>query len=458
VRRFYLVAVLALTACAGPRPEAPPATTEGPPAAWERGDSTSGAIDPDWWRQFASTDLDAFVARALEYNTDVAIAATRVRRAEASLRLTRSQALPSVGFGAGVVRERDVDPFGRPQVQRAWSGEFEASYEVDLFGRLSSATASARAALEASKGARDTVRLGVAVTVTQTYVDLLVERETLVVAEKTLVAREESLKVADRRYRAGYGTELDLRRAEAEYQSTAALLPATRLAIAQDEDTLATLLGEWSLTTAASDRLADLALADVPVSVPSQALRHRPDIAEAEDLLIAADRSLDSARAAFMPSLTLTASGGYVGSTLIPAPIRVFALGGSLLAPIFEGGRLRAQQDLAASQRDEAAWSYRKAVLTAFAEVETALEAVRQTSTREQALVAERSATAAAYELARNRYREGYADYLEQLDTERSLLSSDLAVLQARQARLNATIALVRSLGGGWQRSTPDSP
>lgn len=457
MRRALCIGPLLLAACAGPRSPSPPDAAVAAPASWARGASSPSKVDRFWWHGFRSPDLDALVARALERNADIEIALTRVQRAEAMVRLVHGQALPAVGFGGAVTRERDVDAFGHPQLQRAWSGSFQASYDVDLFGRIADATAAARASLEGTAAARDAMRLSVTVAVTRTYFDLLVQHETLEVARKTLGARAESLKVAERRFAAGYGTDLDLRRAQAEYQDAAALLPAARLAIGKDEDALRTLVGDWPSAVPVAVRLADVALPEVPVGVPSAVLRQRPDIAQAEDALIAADHSLDSARAAYMPQLTLTADGGYVGSTLLPAPVKVFSIGAGLLVPLFEGGRLDAQQDIAASQRDEAAWTYRKAALGAFAEVEGALDGVKETAAREAAIAAEHAAIQVAYQQARNRYREGYADYLEQLDAERSLLSTDLAVLQARQARLDATVALMQSLGGGWQRPDDSS-
>jgi len=179
-------------------------------------------------------------------------------------------------------------------------------------------------------------------------------------------------------------------------------------------------------------------------------LRRRPDIVQAEQQVVAADRSLDAARAAFMPSIQLSAAGGIVNSTLITGPIGIFSIGGSILAPIFEGGRLRAQADVAAAQRDEAAFAYRKAALTAFREVEDALASLQRTSEQEAALRRERDALARALVHATNRYRAGYSSYLEQLDAQRGLLSADLSLVQARADQLSAAVSLYQALGGGW--------
>jgi multidrug efflux system outer membrane protein len=184
--------------------------------------------------------------------------------------------------------------------------------------------------------------------------------------------------------------------------------------------------------------------------LPSQLLRHRPDIAQAEQLIVAADRSLDAARAAFMPSIGLGVSGGYVNSTLIANPVGIFSLGGSVLAPIYEGGRLHAQADIAATRRDQAAYAYRRAALNAFREVEDALAAIQRTREQELVLRQERDVLAQALVQATNRYRAGYSSYLEQLDAQRGLLSADLSLVQASTDRLSATVSLFQALGGGW--------
>ena len=184
--------------------------------------------------------------------------------------------------------------------------------------------------------------------------------------------------------------------------------------------------------------------------LPSELLRRRPDIAQAEQPIVAADRSLDAARAAFLPSIRLGAAGGYVDSTLIADPVGIFSIGGSILAPLFEGGRLRAQADVAAARRDQAAYFYRKVALNAFREVEDALAALQRTSEQELVLRQQRDALARALVQATNRYRAGYSSYLEQLDAQRGLLSADLSLVQANNDRLSAAVNLFQALGGGW--------
>jgi len=210
---------------------------------------------------------------------------------------------------------------------------------------------------------------------------------------------------------------------------------------------LSVLLGENPRAIERGTMLSDLMSPAVPRCCQQKLLRRRPDIAQAEQLIVAADRSLDAARAAFMPSIGLGISGGYVDSTLIADPVGIFSMGGSILAPLFEGGRLHAQADVAAARRDQAAYAYRKTALNAFREVEDALAAVQRTSEQELVLRQQRDVLARTLVQATNRYRAGYSSYLEQLDAERGLLSADLSLVQAANERLSATVSLFQRLG-----------
>ncbi|MBL0914321.1 MAG: TolC family protein, partial [Sphingopyxis sp.] len=192
-----------------------------------------------------------------------------------------------------------------------------------------------------------------------------------------------------------------------------------------------------------------LATPAVPAVVPSELVRRRPDIAQAEFSLAATDANLRAARAQFLPQIRLQASAGATISTLLGDPVSIWSIGGSILAPIFSGGRLEGQFDAATAQRDQAAFAYRKTVLTAFREVEDQLALIDRLGAQEQALLAQRTAVADVLRHATNRYRAGYSSYLEQIDAQRALLSVDLALIQLRADRLAAYVALYQALGGG---------
>jgi multidrug efflux system outer membrane protein len=453
MKRVLLLALAAaLAACAGPRPRTPPEAAVAPPPGW-RGETAPGSqVEAQWWTAFGDPALTRLVAEALQHNDDIALAATRVAQARAAFKLSRAQRLPDLNgeFLAG--RDRDVNPgFGFPEVQNYGGAEAAASFDVDLFGRLAKASEAARAALLASRYGRDAVRLAVAASTAQGYIGLRALDARLQVLNDTLAFREQALKLAQRRAETGYASQLDLHQAEAEYQATRELIPAAELAITRQEDGLNLLLGRPPGDVVRGLDLHDLKPPRADAGTPARLLRRRPDVAAAEQQVVAADRSLDSVRAAFLPDIQLTADGGAVESSLIlQNPTGIYTLQGALLGPIFDAGRLRAQQGAAAARRDEAAFQYRKTALTAFKEVEDALAAERRSAEQEEALAAERDAFAKTLGQAMHRYREGYSPYLEQLEAERSLLSAELALVQSRADRLDAAVALFEALGGGW--------
>lgn len=450
-RAAVLLACLAAAGCAGPRPQPPQSASVTPPLSWRDGQVAASTVDTDWWNGFGDPVLGDLVQRALRNNADIGIAAARVDEARARFRLTAAQQLPNIDLAAGGARDRHVSPFGQPVEEWASQGQIGVSYDLDLFGRLRNATAAGRAALLATRDAQDNVRLAVAASTAVGYIQLRALDAKLQVLRDTLASRDASLRLAQRRSDAGYSTALELRQAQAQRDDTAQLIPATELAIRQQEDGLSVLIGD---TPGAIPRGADFAALTLPAPapvLPSDLLRRRPDIAAAEQQIVAADRTLDSARAAFLPSIQLNGAGGYVASTLLLTnPLGVFSLGGSILQPLFDGGRLRAQQRGAAAQRDAAAFAYRAAALDAFRETEDALASVSKRNEQERDLVSEQQAAAALLTLATRRYKEGYSPYLEQVDAERSLLATDLAVVQVRADRLLAVVALYQALGGGW--------
>jgi outer membrane protein, multidrug efflux system len=451
---FVTFGLLLLAACVGSRPEPPMHASVTPPHVWRTDVSPGGDISSNWWQAFGDPVLTRLVDLAVDNNVDIDLAAARVAEARGQFHLAKAQALPNVVGLAGGGRKRDLNPgFGIPESQTAGQAEVSISYDLDFFGRLAHASDAARAALLSSEAARDNIRLAVAASAAAGYITLRALDARLAVLRATLAARADSLKIARRRFEAGYSSELDLAQAEADYRAAAQLIPAALLVIARQEDGMSILLGVNPQQIDRGVDLDKLAFPSVPATVPATLLRRRPDIVAAEEQLVAADRSLDSVRAAFMPDVQLSASGGPVASTIISSPVWIFSLGGSIVAPLFDSGRLKAQQETVAARRDQAAFAYRKAALTAFREVEDALASDQRLSEQEAALVAQRDVLARTLTLATNRYRAGYSAYLDQLDAERGLLAADLALVQSRADRLNALVSLYQALGGGWRRT-----
>jgi NodT family efflux transporter outer membrane factor (OMF) lipoprotein len=446
--------MLALSGCvsAGPRAPVPEEAQVAAPAGWRTPLAASGDIAPDWWRAFGDPVLADLVARALANNVDIALAATRVEEARAAEALARAQLSPQIGGTLPETQGQTLSPFGTPSRAFGLQPALSASYDLDLFGRLRQATRAARAQLLASEGARDTVRLATIASTASGYVTLRALDQRLAIARDTLAARAEALRIARRRFEAGYSSRLEYRQAQAEYAATAQLVPAAELAIARQENALALLTGDPPRAIPRGLPLDRLAAPAIPDGLPADLLRRRPDLFQAEQALVAADRTLDSQRAAFLPNLSLTGSAGLVLSTALADPVGVFSLGASVLAPIFDGGRLRAQADAATARRDGAAFAYRRAALVAFREVEDALAGVRRTGEQAQDLSQQAEAARGALANATSRYRAGYSSYLEQLDAQRSLLTAELSLVQAEANRLTSHVALYQAMGGGWRR------
>lgn len=447
-----LATTLLLAACAtpGPRTAPPPEAGLVPPAGW-RADAPGGqeTVAADWWKAFGDARLSDLVATALVRNADLGIAEARVREAEGLAAQARAGLLPTLNATGGVQKQRELSAFGTPAEPLAAQGQFQAAYEIDLWGRLRAGDDAARASLRASRHARDAARLSVAAAVARAYVSLTSLDAQLATARATLVSRQEAAARARRRAQQGLTSHLELRQADGELEAAAQRVPALELAVRRQEAGLALLVGEDGAGPIARGGLDALAVPQPAAPLPSALLARRPDIAQAEASLAAADASLAAARAAFLPQVRLSAAAGGLQVRHLD-PLTIWSLGGSVLAPIFDGGRLRGASDASAARRDQAAFAYRKAALTAFNEVESALEGQGRLAEQEDHARLQRDAAANALGHAHKRYQAGYVAYLEELDAQRGLLATELALSQVREARLLNAVALYQALGGGW--------
>jgi NodT family efflux transporter outer membrane factor (OMF) lipoprotein len=445
-----LAPLLVLAGCAGRVPPVPPEAAVTPPVGWRTTPGPTAPIEREWWRRFSDPVLAALVDHALARNTDIAIAAARVEEARAQEQLARASLFPTLDAGAGASVSREISPFGTPVTAVGVQPLFQASYELDLFGRVRSQVSAARSSFLASEAARDAAALGAAAATASGYITLRGLDARLDILRATLVSRAEALRLARSRATVGYTSELELRQAEAEYEATAQSIPPAQLAITRQENALSLLLGESPRAIERGLALGRIAEPAIPNLLPSDLLRRRPDIAQAEFALAASDASLAVARAPFLPRINLTGSSGLALSTSLANPVTLWSLGASILAPIFEGGRLQAGVDTAAARRDQAAFGYRRTVLTVFREVEDSLAAVQRLREQRAHVEAQRRAVAEALRHATNRYQAGYSSYLEQLDAQRALLSAELGLVQAETDQLNSVVALYQAMGGGW--------
>lgn len=436
------------TACAPTLRDAPVGAAASAPAQWRTPLNVTAPVDAAWWRGFGDAQLSALVEKAVVNNPDVQLAAARVEEARATERGSRGLLLPTLGAGVEGGARREVSPFGQGQTSLAAQPAFQASYELDLFGKNAARVDAAEANVASRAAEEDAARLSVAAATATGYITLLALDARLVVLEETVTARQQALKFARDRAEVGYTSQLELRQAEAEYQAAVQLVPQIKAQIARQENALSTLTGELPGAIVRGGRLSDLRMPAAPATLPSELLRRRPDVAAAEYRIAAADAQMRAARAQFMPSINLGASAGLAISDLLADPISVWSLGGSVLAPIFQGGRLTAQLDAATAQRDQAAWAYRSAVLTAFREVEDRLAVFANLTEQETALRAQKAAVADALRHARNRYRAGYTAYIEQVDAQRALLGVELSLIQTEADELSTLVGLYQAVGG----------
>lgn len=439
---------LMLSACAPTLQDAPRGASVAAPAQWRTPLAVTASVEARWWQSFGDAQLSGLVERAVVNNPDVRIAAARVEEARAAERGSRGLLLPALGVGVEGAARRDLSPFGQGQQSIAAQPTFRASYEIDLFGKNAARVDAAEAGVSASAAGEEAARLSVAAATASGYITLLALDARLSVLDETVVARQQALKFARDRAEVGYTSQLELRQAEAEYQATVQLVPQLKAQIARQENAIAVLTGDLPGAIERGGTLDDLHLPSAPATLPSELLRRRPDIAAAEYRIAAADAQMRVARAQFMPSINLAANAGAVLSDLLADPVGIWSLGGSILAPIFQGGRLTAQLDTTAAQRDQAAWAYRSAVLNAFREVEDRMAVLVNLGDQESALQAQRAAVADALRHASNRYRAGYTTYIEQIDAQRALLGVELSLVQTKAEELTTVVGLYQAVGG----------
>ena len=446
---MVLLPLLVVASC-GPFPQPPAETNLELPQSWRFADGQA-VVNLDWWREFADPGLSAVVTEALAHNTDIGQAVERVEQARAAQRGARANRGPEIDFSniGGYTRMSGTKTaFTTPELTISW--------DLDLFGRLKEADLAARATVLSNEASRDAVRLSVASTAASSYISLLGLDTQLAIVEENLRLRAEFLHTATRRAATGYTSALELRQAQSEYESNAALVPSTKLAIAQAEDALSILLGHSPRSVPRTPNgLTSIRLPLVPGALPSDLLTRRPDVYAAEQSLFSSDHSLQSARANRLPSFSIT---GFVGDSIVqvlPHAQLEYLIASSILGPIFDSGRRQATVDASRAQRDQAAYAYKAAILGALRDVNDALIAIQRD--REQVELYERQVATqrSTLKLARDRYYAGYAPYFDQIDAERQLLSAQLSLAQARSSLLNAYTSLYSALGGGWYPGTP---
>ncbi|HEX6412152.1 MAG TPA: efflux transporter outer membrane subunit [Burkholderiales bacterium] len=455
-----LLLVLFVAGCTvGPKYEKPAAEL---PEQWKES-APRFADDGRWWRIYEDAQLEKAVEEALAGNGDLLIAAARVDEARALLGEASSFFWPTVDAQAAASRQqistRTANTF--PGFQREYSNHratLNVSYELDLFGRLRSNAAAARAELEGSEASREAVRLALAAQVAKSYFALRSLDEQVALTRKTVALREEALGLQRKRLQGGVISEFDLRQLEAEAAVVRAQLPPLEREREREEVALSILLGRspkqvFEGTVAVRQSFEEKpGPPAVPSGLPSELLLRRADLVEAERVLAAANARIGVARAEMFPSISLTAFLGGESAALSNlfsgGAAATWQIAAGVTQPIFSGGRLKARTEAAEARERAALAQYQQAIRTAFGEVRTALIAQSRARESYEAESAREAALSQTLRLARLRYENGVASQLDVLDAERGLLAAQIARVDALRAHRAAVADLFRALGG----------
>lgn len=462
-----LATILVLAGCAQMPPTALPAVPvaagfkEAAPVAAGAVQSGASELSPStWWTIYGDAELDQLEGRLLANSPDLASALARYRQARAATDGLRSAQSPTLNVGANVQRDRQsaLRPLrgaSSPDEYNSGTLGFDFSYEVDLWGRIARQVDAGVAREQAAQADLAWARLSLQAQLADTLFALRGLDDEIQLINQTESAYRDALALIKRRHSEGIASGLDLARAQAQLESSRSQLHQSQAQRALLEHALAALVGESasSFSLAPAPRAAALNIPTVPIGLPSALLQRRPDIVAAQMRVVAAGATVGAAKTAFFPSLVLGAQAGWQSSDLArfaEMPNLFWAVGPSLAASLFDGGRRKAQVAQAEGALDEAGQLYRSVVLGAFAQVEDQLALLTQYN---QAALSEKLAAQASGDALRHastRYREGTASYLEVVTAQTAHLQSRRSELQMETRQLRASVQLVRALGGGW--------
>jgi outer membrane protein, multidrug efflux system len=448
---FLTLVVLALTACASGSPYQRPDVSL--PSQWQTlgGAAAPGApTNGTWWGYFESAELNRLMEAAVDGNRDLKAANSRMAQARALTQIDGALQLPSVGVNTSAARSKRAGA----SVSNQFGAGLNATYELDLWGKNRQTHEAARSRLQSSSLARQALLVTLQADVAVTYFQLLSAQDRLAMAQTTLRNTEAVLRLLQVQHQAGAVSKLEVVRQQGLVASVKADMAPIERQRQQARDALAVLLGrhpqDMALSTAS---LNSLKLPVVDAGLPSALLSRRPDIAQAEAELVAANADVNAARAALFPSIKLTAAGGVESAALSmllrPASV-VHALAAGLAAPIFDGGRLRGQLAFNEAGREALVHAYHQAVLLGLREVEDGLSAVHRLAEQATHQAEVVTHAAEAQSMAELRFRNGAVDFATVLDAQRVLLAAQAAQATVTLARYAAVTDLYRSLGGSW--------
>jgi multidrug efflux system outer membrane protein len=427
-------------------------TPENPQAAAQ----AASYADLPWWQVFPDPVLQDLIRTALKQNYDLLIAIERISAARGQLAVTRSSLFPQVQGDGNFTGGKEQNFQSKSNFLALTA---DAAFQVDLFGGLRRATQASRAQLLATEAARQTVVLTVVSDVASDYFALLELDLELQIARDTVKTQQDSVKLTSLRLDHGVATKLDVLQAQQVLDTANAQIPDLERQIAQEEDAISTLLGNYPQGVPRGRVLGEQAPPpDVPPGLPSSLLERRPDIRQAEQLLIAANAQIGVAKAQFFPQISLTGAGGgafgrsSLFSSMMSSRTSIWSYGVSVSQPIFTGGALRGNLHVAEAQHEQALISYKEAIQYAFRDVSDALigyQKFHEVRVAQEQTVAD---LAESVRISIMRYRGGTTTYLEVLDGQRSLFEAEITLAQARGAEYQSLVQLYKALGGGWKQ------
>lgn len=459
MRRLIVIAsAILITGCmVGPDYRRPAVDT--PESFRYEDEDAHDTADTNWWKEFDDAVLDSLIHEALANNKNVKIAAANIEQAAGVLMQTRAPLFPQVTYDGSAARERlsrlnaTPVPSTVPNPQTSLELLAGATWEIDLWGRIRRLSEAAQANLFSTREARRGVILSLVASVSSSYIQLRGLDDQLEIAQRTLATYGESVKLFELQFAHGQVSQMTVEQARSQYETAAATIPQIESQVAQTEHALCILLARKPGPIERGKSISQVAAPTVPAGLPSELLERRPDLAQAEQDLIAANAQIGAAKALYFPTISLTAALGVQSaelSDLFKGPARVWSYAGSFTGPIFTAGSIRGQVKQAESLQKAALQSYENAILTAFSDVENALVSYRKLC--EQQKAEERLVTSLReYErLAWLQYNGGYTPYLTVLDAQSQLFQAELNFSQARTSVLAALINIYKAMGGGW--------
>jgi len=490
------LALMAASCAVGPNYQGPPETVPpakfknagaGPGRAWKEADPKDSLSRGEWWTVFHEPKLNELEAAAVAANQDVKLAVARIKEARAQTRVAASDLYPHVDLEPSFERQRssNTDPFQKGQLvgpnpfgaAAGGAGSFNANnlildtqplsrtyniarfpidlnWELDLFGRVRRNTEAARATAQGYVSDLQNAILSATAAIASDYFQLRALDSEFDVLTRTIKTRQQGVEIARERLQAGLTSELDVARAQSELASDQAEVFAVSRTRGEVENAIATLVGRPASTLKIDRQALTREPPAIPSGIPSQLLERRPDVATAERQIAAANARIGVATAAFFPRISLTSAAGFESGEigqLFMWQSGIWQTAANAAQPLFEGGKNTANLGAARAQYDEAVATYRKQVLQAFQDVETALVDLKTLAGQSRAETEAVTASRRALELSSRQYDKGAVNFLDVLDAERTLLAAERTNAQLLGQRSQATVQLIKALGGGWQ-------